>query len=118
MDLELRDSPGEIKRLQGCIKDLVSLLALPAVWSGREPHEIVETLLDALLRMLCLDLVYARVKDADTPLEVIRVAHSFDLKPHEIHEMLIDWFEGAEIAVRAEPRPDKDISAPRPWGER
>jgi PAS domain S-box-containing protein len=120
MDLELRDSPGEIKRLQGCIKDLVSLLALPAVWSGREPHEIVETLLDALLRMLCLDLVYARVKDADTPLEVIRVAHSFDLKPHEIHEMLSDWFEGDGQKLPPPTRNrvrDKDISIfPVPLG--
>ncbi|OAI53216.1 hypothetical protein AYO47_05265 [Planctomyces sp. SCGC AG-212-M04] len=27
----------EVRRLQGCINDLVSLLALPAIWLGRGP---------------------------------------------------------------------------------
>jgi hypothetical protein len=26
----------EITRLQGCINDLISVLALPAMWSGQE----------------------------------------------------------------------------------
>ena len=57
------DLAEEIKRLQRCINDLVSLLALPAMWSGGDPSQIIHTLLDALLRMLQLDLVYVRLKD-------------------------------------------------------
>ncbi|MFZ0478089.1 MAG: PAS domain S-box protein [Terriglobales bacterium] len=54
---------GEIKRLQGCISDLVSLLALPAIWSGGDPSQVLHILLDALLRMLELDLACVRLKD-------------------------------------------------------
>ena len=96
MDLQLNTSTEEISRLQGCIDDLVALLGLPAVWSGKAPAQIVEILLDVLLRMLPLDFIYARVKDpvADTPVEAIRVAPSCNLKPHEIPKMLSDLFEG------------------------
>jgi PAS domain S-box-containing protein len=68
----------EIKRLQRCINDLVSLLALPAMWSGSEPSRIVDTLLDALLRMLQLDLVYVRLRDSGghAPIEMVRFSRS------------------------------------------
>ena len=37
------ESPAEeIKRLRRCINDLVSVLALPATWTGSEPSRIVE----------------------------------------------------------------------------
>ena len=52
MDAQPGDLAEEIKPLQRCVNDLVSLLALPAMWSGGEPSHIVQTLLDALLRML------------------------------------------------------------------
>lgn len=48
---------NEIKRLQRCNNDLVSILALPAIWTGGEPSQIVHTLLDALLGMLGLGRV-------------------------------------------------------------
>jgi hypothetical protein len=32
--VEMEQTADEIKRLQGCINDLISLLALPAIWSG------------------------------------------------------------------------------------
>jgi hypothetical protein len=38
-------------------------MALPAVWTGRTSSQIFRLLLDALLRLLPLDLVYARLKD-------------------------------------------------------
>ena len=44
------ESTPEIKRLQSCINDLVSVLALPAIWSGRESSQILGTLLEALFR--------------------------------------------------------------------
>lgn len=67
-------SAGEIKHLQRCINDLVSVLALPAMWSGGKPTQIVETLLEALLVMLGLDLVYVRLIDpiGDVPIEMLR----------------------------------------------
>ena len=44
----------EVKRLQACINDLISVLALPAIWTGHGPSHVLRTLLDALLGMLRL----------------------------------------------------------------
>jgi PAS domain S-box-containing protein len=68
----------EIKRLQRCINDLVGIFALPAVWSGGDPSQIVRTLLDVLLTMLRLDLVYVRLDDSNrgAPVEMIRAVQS------------------------------------------
>ncbi len=95
MDVQPGDVAEEIKRLQRCINDLVSLFALPAMWSGGEPSQIVNTLLDALLRMLQLDLVYVRLRDpgGQTPIEMFRFARSQEqtAQPHEIGEVFKHW---------------------------
>jgi PAS domain S-box-containing protein len=98
MALQLEDPAYEIKRLQRCINDLVSLLALPAVWSGSEPSQVVQILLDALLRMLSLDFIYARLKDpvTEVTMEVLRVAASYkpSVQPEGIRQMVGDWIGG------------------------
>lgn len=68
------ESTSEIKRLQSCINDLISILALPAIWTGGESSQILGTLLDVLLTMLRLDFSYARLHDASdgSPIEVVR----------------------------------------------
>ena len=95
MDVQPRDPAEEIKHLQRCINDLVSVLALPAMWSGGEPSQIVHTLLDALLRMLQLDLVYVRLKETggQAPIEMVRFAQSQKhiAQPHEIGDVLKQW---------------------------
>src|SRR5271170_4391670 len=92
MDLQFEHPSAEIKRLQRCINDLVSVLALPAIWSGAEPSQIVRTLLDSLLRMLGLDLVYARLQDplSQTPIEMAQFAQSkkTNSTPQEICQTL------------------------------
>jgi PAS domain S-box-containing protein len=97
MDVQPRDLAEENKRLQRCVNDLISALALPAMWSGGEPSQIVHTLLDALLRMLQLDLVYVRLKETggQAPIEMVRFAQSQKHKaqPHEIGEVLKYWLE-------------------------
>jgi len=89
--VEPGESAEEIRRLQRCVSDLVSLFALPAMWSGGEPSQIVHTLLDALLRMLQLDLVYVRLRDSagQPPIEMVRFAHAQRQTPeaHEIGEV-------------------------------
>ncbi len=86
----------EIKRLQRCINDLVSVLALPAMWSGGDPAEVVGTLPAVLLELLRLDFVYVRINgsvDGEPPLEVVRVAQSrkFGVRAQEVGEMLNRW---------------------------
>ena len=92
MEAQPEPASGEIKRLQRCINDLVSLLALPAIWSGGDPSQVLHTLLDALMRMLNLDLVSVRLTNplGETPVEIVRVAQSQGPIPstHEICETL------------------------------
>src|ERR1700723_3683463 len=92
MEAQLEDPAQEIKRLQRCINDLTSLLALPAIWRGSEPSRIVQTLLDVLLRMLTLDFAYARLSDAFAalPVEILRVAKDskINLSAQELRNML------------------------------
>jgi PAS domain S-box-containing protein len=88
MQAQVEHSAGEIKRLQRCINDLVSLLALPAVWSGGDPSRVLHTLLDALMRMLHLDLVSVQLTSSvgETLVEIVKVAEPRGPMPptHEI----------------------------------
>jgi signal transduction histidine kinase len=84
----------EIKRLQRCINDLVSVLALPAMSSGGGPSQVARTFLDLLLGLLSLDLVYVRLSDSvdEMPVEMIRVAQSQkQMTPQEIGDVLDPW---------------------------
>jgi len=67
----------EVKALRTCMNDLISVLALPAIWSGGETSQMCRTLLDALLGMLRLDFAYIRLGEAigaGTPIEMVQVA--------------------------------------------
>lgn len=94
MNVENEHRRDEVRHLRGCINDLVSLLALPALWSGRKPSQIIETLLDALLGMLRLDFIYARLNDTagDLPFEAVRIAQRTHVhQPPEIGRVFEHW---------------------------
>jgi PAS domain S-box-containing protein len=95
MKVQLEHPADEIKRLQRCINDLVSLLALPAMWTGSKPCDIVPTLLDSLLRMLDLDFVYVSLTNLvdAAPSETVRVAQSQEqmFRPRELCTFLNRW---------------------------
>jgi PAS domain S-box-containing protein len=95
MDVQPEHPTEEVKRLQRCMNDLVSLLALPAMWSGGEPSQIVRILLDALLGMLRLDFVYVRLNDAAgrAPIEMVGVAQTQNraARAQEIGEVFNEW---------------------------
>ena len=76
MDVKLENPVQEIKGLQRCINDLVSVLALPAIWIGGGPSQIVRTVLDVLPNMLQLDLIYLGFEDPSggAPLEAVHAA--------------------------------------------
>ncbi len=92
MEVQPELASGEVKHLQRCINDLISLLALPAIWSGGDPSQVLHTLLDALMRMLRLDLVAVRLTDpvGEAPVEIVRLAELRGPMPsaHEICEAL------------------------------
>jgi PAS domain S-box-containing protein len=95
MEEQVEDPAQEVKRLQRCINDLVSVLALSAIWRGSEASQIVQTLLDVLLRMLDLEFAYARLNDAfdAMPVEIVRVAENSKANlplPQELRNVLRD----------------------------
>src|ERR1700722_5572795 len=95
MSVRQEHTSGEVRRLERCLNDLVSVLALPAMWSGSQPSQIVHTLLDALLGMLFLDLVYARFEDpaGGAPIEVLKIAPSSkSAAPEDLHKRVNQWF--------------------------
>jgi len=92
------ESPAEeIKHLRRCINDLVSVLALPAMWTGGSPTQIVGNSLDALVRMLSLDFIYAQLRESTGTVftEMVRVGSSWEpkLRPEEIREKIQPWLE-------------------------
>jgi PAS domain S-box-containing protein len=114
MRVQSGDIAEEIKSLQRCMNDLVSVLALPAMWSGGEPFRIAHTLIDALLSMLQLDFVFIRLNDVDggAPIEFVRFAQSQspETSSHEIGEALKQW-----LGTDPQQRPARSRS---PLGER
>jgi PAS domain S-box-containing protein len=72
------DARDEVARLRGCLNDLLSIQALPALWTGREPSHIIGTVLAALLQILPAEFVFARLNDpaggTGTPHETLQAA--------------------------------------------
>src|SRR6185437_2038116 len=95
MPVEMEQIGSEAKQLRACINDLMGVVALPAIWSGSVPSEIVRTLLDALLGMLHLDFVYLCLKDSigEPPFEVVRgpLSHAVTCLSQQIGEGLKNW---------------------------
>jgi PAS domain S-box-containing protein len=92
------ESPAEeIRHLRRGINDLVSVLALPATWTGGAPSQIVGNSLDALVSMLSLDFIYARLRESTgiAFTEMVRVGSTWESKPRleEIGEKLQPWLE-------------------------
>src|SRR4051794_31879844 len=73
---ETDGSTFDVRQLRRGLRDLAALSAMPVVWTGSDPRRIAESLADALLHMLHLDLVYILVRDRayDSPVEVAHTA--------------------------------------------
>src|SRR5438876_6895039 len=95
MEAEMAQAADEIKRLKACINNLISVQALPAIWSGGQPSQIVSALLDMLPKLLSLDFAYVRLKDSTggAPLEMVRLAQDRHLttQPQMIGHALNSW---------------------------
>src|SRR3954451_9183371 len=95
MHQQSTDPATEVKQLQRCMNDLVSILALPAIWSVSEPRRILETLLAALMEILDLEFLYARVRlDArGTPINAVRTTPQFGTSRgcEQIRNALDQW---------------------------
>ena len=82
----------EIRELKTCINDLISVLALPAIWGAGEPSQIGGTLLDVLIGILRPDFAYLRLSgtlESGVPIEMLRTAQSNETaQPAEVGRAL------------------------------
>src|SRR5437588_8382890 len=62
IDRAVEGATPESSHLRRCLRDLVALAALPALWAGRDPPHIAESLADVLQSLLRSDLVYIGLK--------------------------------------------------------
>src|SRR5258705_3284350 len=113
VEVEMEKTADEVKRLQSCINDLISVLALAAIWSGSESCQMLGTLLDSLLAILRLDFACARLNDSidGSPVEVVRVAQRQhpSAQPQEVGRALCRWLSGDKTVSR--------FVSPNPAGE-
>jgi len=93
----------DAKLLERCINDLIVVMALPAMWTVRDPSKIAETLLDVLVRMLRLDFAYVILREsvAETVIERVRSAESTNVEPEVISRALGRWLKGEIPGQRA-----------------
>ena len=100
----MEKTADEVKRLQSCINDLISVLALAAIWSGNESGQMVGTLLDALLGILRLDFACVRLNDSidGSPTEVVRLTQRQhpSAQPQEVGRALDRWLSGDQTTSR------------------
>src|SRR5881409_1618987 len=89
----------ELQSLRRGLRDLVAFTALPAVWAGREPQSIVESLADVLVRTLGVDLVYVCIRSApgEDVLEAARAAQQPEVanQAHALGSALAPWLRAA-----------------------
>src|SRR5258705_10780412 len=90
MELPIEHPAEEIKRLQRCVNDLVSILALPATWTGGDRAHIGRTLIDSIASILTLDLVYVRLNEelGGAPVQMVGGAPSRMLRAGELRANL------------------------------
>ncbi|HEX2828547.1 MAG TPA: ATP-binding protein [Burkholderiales bacterium] len=95
------DFPGPERRasesatlaeLQVCVRDLMRLLALPAIWNGREPQSILCVLCETLESALSLDACYvcARLAPGESLSCVLRIRGAFVEDSHPAWRCFVD----------------------------
>jgi PAS domain S-box-containing protein len=84
---------SEPNELRGCIRDLIALSTLPALWQRYDPNQIAESVAAALLSMLQANFVYAALpgRPGKPLIEVVQTDKS--VSPHST--------EALRAAVRA-----------------
>ncbi|MFP5264045.1 MAG: GAF domain-containing protein [Blastocatellia bacterium] len=85
----------ENKILRRCVRDLVAISALSAVWTGYDPPRIAESLSDVLLSALRAEFIYIRLKghSNEAPIEVIHPKQRVETadQPQQIAAAVAPW---------------------------
>jgi AraC-like DNA-binding protein len=104
----------EIRRLEGCIRDLLCVSAIPALSRSLPPAQLIAALFDVLIGTLHLDLAYGEVLagDPDPPLSLVRFAPA---KPHA--ELPLNFRVAANAWLADPTRTSPHIARTRHAGE-
>src|SRR5690348_14702997 len=109
----MQPSPDESQELRRCVRDLVALSTLPAVWGNADPLGVGRGLAEVLLRVLAADFVYVRLsgRAGGPPREAARTRNRAEPESRagEIGRALAPWL--SLDAAEAPP------SIPNPVGE-
>lgn len=105
--------PGgdELRALRRGLSDLVGLTALPAIWSGKQPQEIADSLSDVLATTILLDLVYIQQHSGGMSFETARANGKIvsGQSAHDIGLAFTRWLKGDGSGT--------PITLPDPFGE-
>src|ERR1700704_5844253 len=74
MNMPWVESLSDPQELRHCIRDLVALSTLPAIWSGYGPQQIADSVATALVSMLNADFVYVALPE-ERDQSLIEVIH-------------------------------------------
>ena len=66
-------SVGETEALRRCLRDVLSLLALPASWRGRAPEQILLNFSEALEASIEVDVIVASVRSVEATTTLVRI---------------------------------------------
>ncbi len=99
---ETEGSTFDVQQLRRGLRDLAALSALPIIWTESDARRIAESLADALLYMLHLELVYLLVRDRayETPVEVAHTARGPvpTAQAQEIGRALAPWLNTDDLS--------------------
>jgi signal transduction histidine kinase/ActR/RegA family two-component response regulator len=89
--IQVSNDPGQLRR---CIRDLLALGALPAIWRHQDARQIAESLADSLVGVLGLEFVYIQLSVAmrEPDREILRTASGrHPLHIADVKTVLADW---------------------------
>lgn len=93
----IEPTPDEAQDLRRCVRDLVALSTLPAIWDNAEPASIGRSLAEVLLRLLSADFIYVRLdgRASGTRGEALRTRQRMESpgRAHEIGQALASWLQ-------------------------
>jgi len=75
--------------LQSCVRDLVALSTMPALWIGRSPVAIAESVRDIMVSMLRPDSVYVQLQDRTQGRTHLATAHGKARAAHDQRDDLL-----------------------------
>lgn len=88
-------SSDDVHDLRRCVRDLVAVSTLPAIWGNADPMSIGRGLAEVLLRILAADFIYVRLagRGGGPPLEALRTRQraETEARAHETGKLLEPW---------------------------